>query len=169
MPAATTTAPSKAYVGMLAVTCVAMLIGIGALAMEGEEYGWERTPPKSPAKAVPEYTTLDAIMAQVLPGDRPAPPANNPAPAPMNPPANPPMPDPNAPMPNPPANPPMPDPNAPKPTEPTPPATDPNAPKPAPPAPDKGMAVPQNPVEDRSNPKPVVPGPLPSPLVIPGR
>ena len=45
-----TTEPSKAYVGMLIVTAVAMLVGITALVLEGGEYDWVQKPPSIAAR-----------------------------------------------------------------------------------------------------------------------
>jgi hypothetical protein len=49
-----TTEPSKVYVGMLAVTILAMLVGITVLALEADEYDWEQTPRATPKAELPK-------------------------------------------------------------------------------------------------------------------
>ncbi|CAN5228854.1 hypothetical protein BH11PLA2_BH11PLA2_21440 [soil metagenome] len=52
--AALTTAPSRVYVGMLILTCLAMLVGITTMALEAEEYGWEQKPQPAPKVDLPK-------------------------------------------------------------------------------------------------------------------
>src|SRR5262245_11995336 len=62
--------PSKVYVGMLIATCVAMLVGIIALAMEAGDYGWEQKPPTTRVPAPlppPKVSTGGSALADSLP------------------------------------------------------------------------------------------------------
>lgn len=77
------TESSKVYVGMLIVTCVAMLVGVTALALEAGEYDWQQTPPKGPSVQLPGPPKVEGsawldVPSEVAETPKPAAPAPEP-------------------------------------------------------------------------------------------
>lgn len=61
------TEPSKAYVGMLSITAVAMLVGITALVLEAGEYDWVQKPPTVSAPKLPDPPKEEKSASVVVP------------------------------------------------------------------------------------------------------